>query len=172
MKEKTMANLEQYRAVLDDLMGQRTQLQYKIGEIDTAVAALRRLMPHEEIAVEKDSQQVLPMQMNGRYVGMSTRWAILSLLTEHATGPMTTGEIADALQAGGMKSNARSFAGNVSAVLSGMNHERNEVDAGPSGWVITGTGKSAWIHIKALRERGAQITDPSSPNEHGQPSLQ
>ncbi len=57
MKEKTMANLEQYRAVLDDLMKQRNQLQFRIGEIDSAVSALRRLMPDEDIVVEKGSQQ-------------------------------------------------------------------------------------------------------------------
>ncbi len=55
---------------------------------------------------------------------------MLALLAEDANGPLTTGEIADALQAGGMISNARSFASNVSAVLSGMNHEKKEVIAG------------------------------------------
>ena len=171
MKEKSMANLEQYRAVLDDLMKQRSELQYKIGEIDNAVTALRRLMPNEEIVPDKVSQQVLPIQIDGHYTGMSTRWAILALLTEHATGPMTTGEIADALQAGGMVSNARSFAGNVSAVLSGMNHEKNEVVAGPNGWAISERGRNAWIHIKASRERKPLI-EGDSASVYPQPSLQ
>jgi hypothetical protein len=171
MREKIMANKEQYRAVLDDLMKQRSELQYKIGEIDSAVSALRRLMPNEPITTEKSSQQVLPIEGQGRYFGMSTRWAILWLLSEDATAPMTTGEIADALQAGGMLSTARSFAGNVSAVLSGMNHEKGEVLSGPNGWAISEKGKSAWIHIKASRERKALI-ESSSPNGPQQPSLQ
>jgi len=172
MKEKTMANLEQYRAVLDDLMKQRNQLQFRIGEIDSAVSALRRLMPDEEIVIEKDSQQPLPIVVHGRYADMSTRWAILALLAEDATRPLTTGEIADALRAGGMISSSRNFAGNVSAVLSGMNHEKKEVVAGPHGWSISENGKNAWIHIKATREHKKQFTETSSPTEPQQPSLQ
>lgn len=173
MKEKTMANLEQYRAVLDDLMKQRNQLQFRIGEIDSAVAALRRLMPEEEIVVARDSQQALPIVHHGRYADMSTRWAILSLLSEHANGPLTTGEIADALRAGGMTSAARNFAGNVSAVLSGMNHEKGEVISGTNGWTISDNGKNAWIHIKAIRENKKNFTETSpSSTEPRQPSLQ
>jgi len=153
-------------------MKQRNQLQFKIGEIDSAVSALRRLMPTEEISVEKDNQQVLPIVHNGRYAGISTRWAILELLSEHANRPLTTGEIAEALKAGGMTSSARNFAGNVSAVLSGMNHEKKEVASGTSGWVISENGKNAWIHIKASRERKAHLTETFAPIEPLQPSLQ
>lgn len=173
MKEKMMANLEQYRAVLDDLMKQRNQLQFRIGEIDSALSALRRLMPVEEMLAEKDSQQALPIVHHGRYAAMSTRWAILQLLAEDAQGPLATGEIANALQAGGMTSSARNFAGNVSAVLSGMNHEKNEVIAGPNGWVISENGKNAWIHIKAIRQNKKAFTaETSTSNEFPQPSLQ
>jgi hypothetical protein len=163
MKDKTMANLEQYRAVLSDLMKQRTELNFKIGEIDSAVAALSRLMPNEPTPTAKDSQQILPIAMSGRYEGMSTRWGVLALLSEDASVPLTTGEIAAALRAGGMISSAQSFAGNVSAVLSGMNHEKGEVVAGPNGWVISDKGKSAWIHIKASRERKS-FMESSFPN--------
>ncbi|WP_263376495.1 hypothetical protein [Granulicella aggregans] len=162
MKEKNMANLEQYRAVLGDLLKQKDQLQFKIGEIDTAVAALRRLMPPEEIAARKDSQTFLPIVVNGKYTGMSNRWGILALLSEDATGPMTTGEIAEALLAGGMTSGGKSFAGNISAVLSKMNHDRGEVTASPQGWFISEAGREAWIHIKASRER-AVTADSSLP---------
>jgi hypothetical protein len=171
VKEKMMANLEQYRAVLDDLMKQRTQLQFKIGEIDSAVSALRRLMPIEDISPVRDAQQPLPIIQNGRYSGMSTRWAILMLLSEDATRPLSTGEIAEALQAGGIASSARNFAGNVSAVLSGMNHEKNEVIAGSNGWSISENGKNAWIHIKAARA-AKKITGGLSSSEYQQPSLQ
>jgi hypothetical protein len=163
MKEKNMANTEQYRAVLDDLMKQRAQLSFRITEIDSAVAALRRLMPVEEITVPKNSQPSLPMVENGKYAGMGVRWAILALLTEDATSPLTTGQIADALQAGGMTSNAKSFAGNVSAVLSGMNHDKGEVIAGSNGWEISEKGRNAWIHIKATRERNIESTRAASP---------
>ena len=165
MKEKMMANTEQYRAVLDDLMKQRAQLSYRIGEIDTAVAALRRLMPTENIEPPAvgQAQPSLPMVATGKYVGMGVRWAILSLLTEDATSPLTTGQIADALQAGGMTSNAKSFSGNVSAVLSGMNHDKQEVVSGSDGWSISEKGRNAWIHIKATREHEAHPIQAASP---------
>lgn len=158
MKEITMANLDQYRAVLEDLMKQRREYDFKIHEIENAVAALRRLMPAEDIPTQPDSRQLLPLIHNGKYVGMSTRWAVLWLLTEDATGPLTTGQIADALQAGGMVSNARSFASNVSAVLSGMNHEKGEVVSKGGTWTISEKGRDAWVHIKASRERKEVIT--------------
>jgi hypothetical protein len=152
MKEKTMANLEQYRAVLDDLMKQRAVLNFKIGEIDSAVAALRRLMPVDEIASPVATQ--LPMAIsNGRYAGMSVRWAVLNLLAEDAVGPMDTGAVAEALAAGGITSNGKSLAANVSAVLSDMKNARNEVTTTPNGWVITQAGKQGWIHAKASRDR-------------------
>jgi hypothetical protein len=163
MKEKNMANTEQYRAVLDDLMKQRAQLSFRITEIDSAVAALRRLMPPEEISAPKNSQPSLPMAESGKYTGMGVRWAILALLTEDATSPLTTGQIADALQAGGMTSNAKSFSGNVSAVLSGMNHDKQEVVSGSDGWSISEKGRNAWIHIKATRERDAHPIQAASP---------
>ena len=163
MKEKMMANLEQYRAVLDDLMKQRAQLQFKVGEIDTAVAALRRLMPEEEQSVTKDSQSSLPVTFAGKYVGMSNRWAILAFLSEDATGPATTGQVAEALQAGGMLTSGKNYAGNISAVLSGMNHDKAEVVSTPDGWVISEKGKEAWIHIKVSRERKAHLTQSSLP---------
>lgn len=173
MKEKNMANMEQYRAVLDDLMKQRAQLLFRVGEIDTAVAALRRLMPVEDITPVKSSQTSLPITINGKYAGMSVRWAILSLLTEDATEPLTTGQIAEALAKGGLTSSAKSFAGNVSAVLSGMNHEKGEVLTNDGSWTISEKGRQAWIHIKASREwkAGAEHA-PSSSNGPEPPSVQ
>src|SRR5258708_10837771 len=94
---------------------------------------------------------------SGKYAGMIVRWAILNLLAEDATAPMTTGDIAEALLSGGIISNGKSFSGNVSAVLSGMNNDRSEVIAGENGWVITPTGRSAWTHISAKRQAEKQI---------------
>jgi hypothetical protein len=164
-KEDFMSQVEHYRAVLDDLQNQRNVLQYRIKEIDTAITSLHRLIPEgakNEVptpAMPNVPSAVVP---EGKYAGMSVRWAILNLLAEDATAPMGTGDIADALLQGGMVSNARSFSGNVSAVLSGMNHERHEVSAGENGWVITETGKSAWAHISAKRRAQQQQFTTSS----------
>jgi hypothetical protein len=40
MKKKIIPNFELYRGVLEDLIKQKNQLQFRIGEIDSALAAL------------------------------------------------------------------------------------------------------------------------------------
>jgi hypothetical protein len=153
-KEDFMSQIEHYRAVLDDLQSQRNVLQYRIKEIDTAITSLHRLIPEDAKtalptpSMPSVSSAVVP---HGKYAGMSVRWAILNLLAEDATAPMTTGDIAEALLSGGIQTSGKSFSGNVSAVLSGMNHDRSEVSAGEKGWVITPSGRSAWTHISAKR---------------------
>ena len=87
---------------------------------------------------------------------MSVRWAILNLLAEDANHPMTTGDIAVALQQGGITSSGKNFAGNVSAVLSDMSRTRGEAASKDEGWVITEIGKSAWAHISARRQANPQ----------------
>lgn len=163
MAEEKMATIEQYRAVLDDLLLQRNHYQFRITEIESGIAALRRLMPHEQSQVAKPRQEPLLNVAEGKYAGMSVRWGILELLTEDATGPMTTGQIADALRAGGTKSDGKNFASNVSAILSDMNRVRGEVESGPEGFTITASGRNAWIHIKPSRD-AKRANSPSSPN--------
>lgn len=83
------------------------------------------------------------------YSGLSTRWAILYLLAEHATGPLGRSEIAKALVDGGITSTAQSFASNVSAVLSGMVNDRKEVEqVENAGYRITGHGREVWEGVK------------------------
>jgi hypothetical protein len=167
-KEETMANQGQYRAVLEDLMKQRSALQYRIGEIDAAVAALKRLMPDEPIAEQKiaPEQRVLG-GVPGRYTGLGVRMAVLQLLSEHAIRPMRTTEMAQALLAGGITTTGKRFRGNVAAVVSEMYKKRGELTTGPNGgWMITEKGKQVWIQAKTSRD---QI---SSPTFFEQPSVQ
>lgn len=165
-KEDFMSQIEHYRAVLDDLQSQRNVLQYRIKEIDTAITSLHRLIPEgaKNELPTPDMPNISRADVpQGKYSGMSVRWAVLNLLAEDATAPMTTGDVADALLAGGIVSKGKSFSGNVSAVLSGMNHDRKEVTAKADGWVITETGKSAWTHISAKRRaEHQQFTIPSN----------
>jgi hypothetical protein len=58
MKKKIVTNLEQYRVVIEDLVKKKNQLQFRIGEIDSAVAALRRVMSVEEISPQKDRDSI------------------------------------------------------------------------------------------------------------------
>jgi hypothetical protein len=164
-REEFMSQVEHYRAVLADLQQQRDLHHLKINEIDQAISSLRKLIPD-------DAKQEIPMPelanvpqnpaiKAGKYSGMSVRWAILSLLSEDATRPMNTGEIAIALQEGGITSGAANFAGNVSAVLSVMGKQKGEVTSGDNGWIISPIGRQAWAHIRAKRE-SQQLTISSN----------
>jgi hypothetical protein len=168
-KEETMANQEQYRAVLEDLIKQRSLLQYRIGEIEAAVTALKRLMPDEPV-VEK---RIAPAQtvmngMPGKYTGMGVRAAILRMLAEDAVAPMRTVEMAHALLKGGVSTTGKKFRANVAAIVSDMYKRRGELTPGEAGgWTITEKGKNAWIEIKS-----APNLRHSSSIFAAQPSLQ
>jgi hypothetical protein len=168
-KGKIMSNQEHYKAVLDDFLQQRRQHQLKIEEIDSAITVLRRMWPVESgVSVSTAGLASKPDELPytvtaGKYTGMSVRWAVLNLLSEDTTKPLTTGLIADALEAGGIVSSSKTFAGNVSAVLSGMNHERNEVISTNDGWIISDKGREVWAHIKAKRTANTLHSEPIFP---------
>ena len=162
-----MSQIEHYRAVLEDLQQQRDLHQLKITEIDKAISSLQRLIPDDarsELPIAQSQYAVTPTPASvraGKYAGMSVRWAILNLLNEDATRPMSTGEIAEALQQGGITSTSRNFSANVSAVLSNMNNERGEVTSTENGWTIAPTGRSAWAHIRIRRAEQQQLISSS-----------
>jgi hypothetical protein len=163
-KEDFMSQIEHYRAVLDDLQRQRDLYHLKINEINQAIASLHRLIPDEakqELPPVIYSNTTAVPPPPGKFSGMSVRWAILNLLSEVATGPMSTGEIAAALREGGITSGAANFAGNVSAVLSVMGKQKGEVTSVENGWVISPIGRQAWAHIRAKRE-SQQLTISSN----------
>jgi hypothetical protein len=158
-KEDFMLQIEHYRAVLNDLQSQRNLYQFKIQEIDNAISSLHRLIPEDakdELPAPAMVNPSAAVVVRGKYAGMSVRWAILNLLAEDANHPMSTGEIAVALQQGGITSSGKNFAGNVSAVLSDMSRTRGEAVSNDDGWVITEIGKSAWAHISARRQANPQ----------------
>jgi hypothetical protein len=164
-KEEFMSQIEHYRAVLDDLQKQRNLYQFKIQEIDSAISSLHRLIPEDAKEALPSPRVINPPAVTvvrGKYAGMSVRWAILNLLAEDASHPMSTGAIAVALQQGGITSAGKNFAGNVSAVLSDMSRVRGEALSTEDGWVITDNGKSAWAHISAKRQANPQYGTSSN----------
>jgi hypothetical protein len=164
-REDFMSQIEHYRAVLDDLHRQRDLHSLKVTEIDKAISSLHRLIPadaKEEFPTPNYSMASTPTVRAGKYAGMSVRWAILCLLSEDATGPMGTGDIADALRRGGIVSTSKNFNGNVSAVLSDMNNTRKEVQSSPEGgWTISQVGRQVWSHIRHKKEAQQDLISSS-----------
>jgi hypothetical protein len=171
-----MSSLEHYYAVLADLREKRNQLEKEIAGITSAIGAIERIMPGQPSAPSavnvapvgsRSALATIPIEppaialpvTSGVYANMSVRWACLALLSEHPNETLSTSVIAKTLLAGGVTTNGRNFNGNVSAVLSNMSRERNEVETTSEGWKITEQGKSAWSYISAKRDAqmGAQM---------------
>jgi hypothetical protein len=153
-----------YDAVIKDLFARRSEHQRAIGIHQRAVAELDQLIAgmsknyEEPVPGEASATTSKPLSDNKRaasfrtsqpprFATISVRWAILYLLDENES--LSTSEIADALQAGGIRSKASNFNNNVSAVLSNMKTGRDEVDQIGDKWTITETGRSAINHIRA-----------------------
>ena len=151
-----MSNPIDYQAVLRDLELKRAQLHRDIVDLDQAISAMRRLVPGQA-TFPLPSAASQPDNEIGKYANISMRWAILKLLCEDAIAPMTTGEIAQALLAGGRPASGVNFNSNVSAVLSVLK-QRGEVQAALNGYEISDIGRQAWNVIKLTpqyRNRGA-----------------
>lgn len=154
-----------YEEVLGDLEARRQRCADELKMLDGMISNLRQFITLQH---PQPNSGVLPLQPRPftahnpalassggipdssgekKYFNMSVRWAILYLLAD-ASEPMGRAEIAEALSAGGITSNALSFASNVSAVLSVMAKERDEVEQMESGFRITAHGREVWEGIK------------------------
>ena len=152
-----------YVAVLADQQASREDLLVQVKLVETTIAALKvKLNAYEaENAEAREVQKPLafptPVPQGAPaqtlFAGISVRWAVLHLMAEHATGPMRSSEIADALQAGGVRSSGLNFAANVSAVISEMRKkDKPELSADDGRFEITDHGREVWDGIKHTRQ--------------------
>src|ERR1035438_5348166 len=110
----------------NDLARKIADLQRELREIDSTILGLCKLSGQQpNPTLSHNVQRTLPDSQ--KYAGLSVRWAILLLLSE-ADSALSAPDIADALQAGGIRSQAKDFNNNVSSVLSDMKSPRGEVD--------------------------------------------
>lgn len=129
-----------------DIMQQLAPLQARLREVqNTQASLLKRIGP------DAPSQSATPRRpQNLKYAKLSVRWAILDLLND--SDGMTTAEISEALQAGGIQTRATNFANNVSSVLTTTmlkdHQEVEQLSDGTGRWKLTSVGSSA---IKYLR---------------------
>jgi hypothetical protein len=157
---------ESYEQVLNDLETRHRRCSEELKMLDGMISNLRQFIAPQRLPLATPSPQPQLRQVpvggsapprigpasgppkQGKYSHMSVRWAILYLLAEHSPEPMGRTEIAEALRAEGITSNAQSFASNVSAVLSVMAKERAEVEQVETGFQITPHGREVWENIK------------------------
>lgn len=133
-----------YEEVLKDIDAQIAAHQAKIHTLQAARPTI--LMLQKEIAPK------LPPGYNpGPYANMGPTDAIPVVLKGQAL-PLTTAQIAERLQAGGVRSNAQNFVASVSATLSQLK------DKG----IVRKVGDS-WKLEEESAESGISITDDDIP---------
>ncbi len=166
-----MSTEQSYDIVFRDLEARHRRYTEEIERLTEEQGAVAQTLIHLRQFC-KSTQESLPFQNSrrgfestaltaartvGSYSGLSTRWAILYLLAENSSEALGRAEIAKALTEGGITSTARSFASNVSAVLSGMANERNEVEqVGSGGFQITAHGRDVWEGVKRTPQWSAR----------------
>lgn len=135
-----------YRHLEDErleIMRVLAPLQARLKEVLGTQASLRK-----RINSDATTSSPNPSRPNQRYARISVRWAILDLLSTSPNG-MSTSEIAEALIAGGVQTEAANFANNVSAVLTTTMKPKQEIAPLPDGkWKLSPTGESAIAHIR------------------------
>jgi hypothetical protein len=125
--------------IMRDLKPLNARLKEVLG---TQASLLKRINPDSSSPIQN------PSRPNQKYARISVRWAILDLLNQSPDG-MSTAEIAEALVAGGVQSEAANFANNVSAVLTTTMKAKQEVVSLLDGkWRLSPNGESAIAHIQ------------------------
>jgi hypothetical protein len=161
----------QYAAVLADMGRRKQRLEAELAELDTAIQAIRRLVAltgengsesHESRPSLQPAQPKPASQLPRSYAGISVRWAVLWHLSEEASSPEKTGEIASALLAGGFQSKASNFSNLVSGVLSLMK-QKGEISTTEDGsHMISDEGRRTWQLIRqGTKFREATANAPS-----------
>lgn len=154
------------KAEREKLCAEIKRLNQQLKQRDAVIAALATSIANEDAAraLTKPlpfSQPVglaaMPQSTPNAliFAGISVRWAILSLMGDHtpASDALGTAEMADALIAGGVRSGGQNFAANVSAVVSDMVNNRQELEsAGEGKYRINQHGREVWQGIKASRQ--------------------
>ena len=139
----------QYETVLHDLEEERRQKQEQIAALNTDVRDLNASINTLSKRINPDAPEPYPstpIRPALKYANTSVRWAILDLL--HDSDPMATGEIADALKAGGIRTDAQNFENNVSAVLTTTMKQSGEAAQVADKWALTERGKQKIEHIR------------------------
>lgn len=156
---------EHYKAILAAEQAEAKQLEIEKQRVETKIETVRasiariraKIEAHEEaIAVKpmnlfSTSPSPLAIPERLKYAGMSVRWAILNLMADGWVDQLTTPQMAEALIAGGVSSRGQNFNANVSAVVSEMHRQKNELAPGgtePGTYRITPHGREVWESIK------------------------
>lgn len=133
-----------YTEVMQDLERQRQEIEVELLTIKQGIAAIQ--------AVQKRLGPKVPI-FSARFSSMGQTEAIKVLLADQPL-TLTTGEVAQKLQDGGLRSKAADFAGTVSAVLTTLKGA-GIVEKIGDGWRLTPRPLAALEELDAPQERSS-----------------
>ena len=156
--------IEHYNAVMRDLEQRISRSEQEIRGYKDTLSQIRKLASAQANLFAPAPASGVPAVAvsSSRYAGMSVRWAILCLLGEDHTGPLATAQVADILTQGGMTTKGESFTSNVSAVLSVMRRDRNEIEQVEGGYQLTANGQAAWHAVKLTPQYQNRLSEGAS----------
>jgi hypothetical protein len=144
--------MNHYQAVLSDMELRRARCQRELADLEQTIAGIKKLLASSASLFVGTPMPSQPNDAHSdperKYANMSQRWAILKFLAEDATAPMKAADIAIGLLNGGLRSNGKDLAGNVSAVISTMKQKGEVEQAEDGGYRLTDNGRLAWAAIK------------------------
>lgn len=154
-----------YLAVLAEEKATRERLVAELYAVDAVIARLAEKLAALAPAAPKTATATAPAPVpagtatttellpdNLIFAGISVRWAVLKLMADIAKGPMRSVQIADELQARGVRTGGQNFAANVSAVVSEMVHKKLELSVDDGRYQITEHGREMWDSIRQSRQ--------------------
>lgn len=162
-----------YAAVLQDLTSKRDAISSELKQIEAAIAAVSAaIASHSEGPLAKPLPFTPPITpptpsivpSDQKYSGMSVRWAVLNLMAEDTAEALRTSEIAEMLQAHGVRPGGQNFTSNVSAVVSDMTKKKGELTVEDGRYQITDHGRDVWVGIKRTPQYRYRLA--SSLNAH------
>jgi hypothetical protein len=142
--------------VMEDLHAQQkaltietSRLRKELEEIDRLIVNLQRRAPADQIETQQSLalEEQRPTKDLPDLTGMSVRWGILCLLTDHASSEMPQSQITDWLQRSHIPDPGGKLKGNVAAVLSRM-IGLGEVKNSGNSYSITSFGSDIWKSIQ------------------------
>lgn len=137
-----------YKPVLAVIQAKRVALGVELSELDVMEQGIMKLSGLQPIQLADTPKNTAALdQPKGTLKELSVREAALKVLAL-ANGPVRTGELAQILKAGGIRSKGKNFPNQVAGVLSGMITKKETVRT-KNGFVLAAHGRAVWEETQA-----------------------
>jgi len=132
---------EHFEAVLKSMDEQEKLHEVKLAEIKNARPAILSMLKEEEAKERAQSSGLF--SNSTKYAAMGTKEAVLAVLAE-ATQPLSSGDIAQMLRDGGIRTQSSDFVSVINSTLANLKKEPAQAERLEDGWVAAKSVNSSW----------------------------